>query len=244
MDKKQKLINNFFDSLRLRRADIDLIVEKFPAPLIHFKEDGSPVTDLDLELSKFFEHFVGLDFREFTFYSEENHSAWDFPLLTLDPLDGTREYIDGNPEWAISVGLFLTPRFEGRGWVYNPALQELFESAEKQTFAEQDCYIGEVSRSEWKRGLFAGLQNLKFPLRPVGSIAYKLARLSKAKCDYVISLTPKSIWDIAGGTLLCQDAGIKFYSRGEKVTSVQPFYHPPLIWCHEELFPELSKIYF
>lgn len=243
MDKKQKLINDFFDSLQFCASEIDQLVQKFPLPRITYKDDGSPVTELDLELSKYFEHLVHSKLKEFTFYSEESYSLWDFPLFTLDPLDGTREYIEGNGEWAISLALFQTSTFNGKGWVYNPASRELFASAEQRPFIEKQTYVGEVSRSEWKKGLFSALHEPKFSLRPVGSIAYKLARLSKAKCDYVVSLTPKNIWDIAGGTLLCQDAGIKFYSQGKEVTSVYPLYRPPLLWCHEELFPELSKIY-
>lgn len=243
MDKKQKLINDFFDSLREGRFEIDQIVAKFPKPTVNYKDDGSPVTDLDLALSNHFELLVQDHFRELNFYSEEKPSAWSFPLLTLDPLDGTREYIQGNGEWAISLGLFLTDSFEGKGWVYNPTLGELFDSAEEKRFLEKDQYIGEVSRSEWNSGLFSEQHSSLFSLRPVGSIAYKLARLSQGTCDYVVSLRPKNIWDIAGGTNLCREAGLKFYSQGREVTLVEPFYPPPLIWCHESLFPELSKIY-
>ena len=244
MDKRQELNNELLSLLRLRLPEIKEIVKGCPIPVIYQKDDGSPVTDLDLKLSKYFEELVQTHFPDYNFYSEENFSVWKFPLLSLDPLDGTKEYIEGNGEWAISIGLFLNSQFDGEGWIYNPSSGKVFDSPKLRSFISKSKYVGEVSRSEWKSGLFTDNESSKFSVRPVGSIAYKLGRLSQMESDFVVSLRAKNIWDIAGGTLLCQKAGLRFYSQGKEVTSVEPIYHAPLIWCHEELFPELSKIYF
>ena len=77
----------------------------------------------------------------------------------------------------------------------------------------------------------------------MGSIAYKLARLANGESDFVVSLAPKNIWDIAGGTLLCFKSGMKFYSQGKEVTKVQKLYQPPLIWSSSEVSPELLKLF-
>lgn len=220
------------------------IVRRFPTANIQIKEDGTPVTDLDLFLSSYIEDLVKKKFPDVIFYSEEKYSDWKFPMITLDPLDGTREYIEGRDEWSISIALFKSEKFEGEGWVFNPKRDEIFELPGQLNFTPKKSYCGEVSRSEWKKGLFKNNQNHKFQVTPVGSIAYKLGRLAYNKSDFVISLTPKNIWDIAGGTLLCLKAGFKFYSNGKEVTSVEKMYSPPLIWCHESLFSEISKIYF
>jgi myo-inositol-1(or 4)-monophosphatase len=203
------------------------------------------VTELDLFLSSHVEQLMEKHFPGITFYSEEKYSEWKFPLLALDPLDGTREYIEGRDEWALSIGVFADENFEGEGWIYNPKKKEDFtQDVPKYEFTYKSCYRGEVSRSEFNKGLFERVNDEgKFIIHPVGSIAYKLGRLAYQNSDFVVSLRPKNIWDIAGGTLLCKKAGLKFYSRGMEVTSVQKLYEPPLIWCHEELFSELSKIY-
>lgn len=227
----------------VHRSGIDQLVQRFPQAQVTLKDDGSPVTELDLQLSAYVEQVTLEHFPDFTFYSEEKYSDWAFPLVALDPLDGTREYIEGRNEWSISIGLFLDDQFSGEGWVYNPKTGECFSEVEVQRFQEKDTYCGEVSHNEWTKGLFKNKVTEKFTLRPVGSIAYKLGRLAAGKSDYVVSLRPKNIWDIAGGTLLCRRAGFKFYSQGKEVTSVQPLYEPPLIWCHEELFSKLSAIY-
>ena len=222
---------------------INDIVRRFPKADIQFKNDGSPVTELDLSLSSHIELLMEKNFSGVTFYSEEKFSEWKFPLLALDPLDGTQEYIEGRDEWAISIGVFENENFAGEGWVYNPKTAECFDHGDRNNFKIKSSYRGEVSRSEWKKGLFANKSTDKYKVEPLGSIAYKLGRLSAHKCDFVVSLRPKNIWDIAGGTLLCHEAGYKFYSQGKEVTKVEKLYQPPLIWCREEMFSELSAIY-
>jgi fructose-1,6-bisphosphatase/inositol monophosphatase family enzyme len=240
VDKKSLLI----EVLNTQIPFIDNIVGQNLSPEVKTKEDGSPVTQLDLLLSEHIESIVKHYMPGTTFYSEEKFSNWKFPLLALDPLDGTREYVSGINEWAISIGYFKSEHFEGEGWVYNPKTKECFNGPKfNSSLKDSIQYRGEVSRSEWRSGYFTNKESPRFTLTPVGSIAYKLGRLSAGKSDFVISLRPKNIWDIAGGTLLSNKAGIKFYSCGKEVKLVQKLYEPPLIWCREELFSELSKIY-
>ena len=234
---------NLADFLNLQIEKINIIFKSHPHPVISYKADNSPVTTLDLELSSFIEELFRSHRPDRTFYSEEKFSEWKFPLLALDPLDGTREYISGNPEWAISVGDFPSEKFDGEGWIYNPASGEVFDHGINKEFFEKIKYRGEVSKTEWNKGFYKSIADKKFDIHPVGSIAYKLGRLSHHKCDFVVSLLPKNIWDIAGGTLLCHQAGMKFYSQGKEVTTVQKIYHPPLIWCHPSLFLQLSKVF-
>ena len=224
--------------------EIQTLTRLHPTAPANLKTDGTPVTALDLALSALIETLTIKNFEPITVYSEENYSDWLFPLMAIDPLDGTREYLKQRPEWAISVGHFPTEAFEGEGWVYNPMTGERFDSEQQEvTFVEKPTFYGEVSHSEWDRGFYQTELSKKFQLTPMGSIAYKLGRLSSGKIDFVVSLTPKSIWDIAGGSLLCQRSDIKFYSEGQEVTEVRPLYLPPLIWCRPELYSELSELF-
>lgn len=223
---------------------IDELVQKYPKASSYRKPDGTMVTDLDLSLSKLVEDLAADHYPGVNYYSEENYSQWKFPKIVVDPLDGTREYMAGRNEWAVSVAYFENENFEGEGFIYNPLRKELFiQEVPQVKFAEKNKYLGEVSRSEWEKGLYASVDSEKFEITPMGSIAYKLGRLSSGKVDFVVSLKPKNIWDIAGGTLLCKQAGLKFYSKGEEVTKVHPSYEAPLIWCHPSLFSELSALF-
>ncbi len=243
MDKKLLLGPNLARIMVDYVPNINELVALLPFSPPSSESDGSPVTALDLALSELIETIAAKYFPDVVFYSEEKFSTWGFPLLAIDPLDGTREYLARRPEWALSIGLFDSQDFKGQGWVYNPVTKELFEEESiVATYPQKSHYLGEVSRTEWESNLFVKLKSDKFKLQPMGSIAYKLGRLSAGKIDFVISLYPKNIWDIAGGSLLCQKSGIKFYSEGREVTEVKQKYLPPLIWCREEIFLELFSI--
>lgn len=244
MDKKELLSKSLAKIMVGYLGDIQHLVQSNLQPSVQQKADGSPVTQLDLALSDLVERIALEAYGDkVTFYSEEKFDQWKFPLLALDPLDGTREYVAGRPEWALSIGVFPDSNFTGEGWVYNPLTQECYSGVSTRPHQAKAQYAGEVSRSEWERGLFTGRGTGQFSISPMGSIAYKLGRLAGGKTDFVVSLKPKNIWDIAGGTLLCHQAGLKFYSQGKEVTEVQKLYEPPLIWCHEELFSELSSLF-
>ncbi len=243
MDKKFLSNRNLADILLSYFPDIQTLLNKFPQPLSTIKADGSPVTELDLALSVLMERISEKHFPDCCFYSEEKFSEWKFPLLALDPLDGTREYIAGRPEWALSVGIFENENFEGEGWITNPVTKEIFSKKTVTPFTPKKVLVGEASRSEFQEGLYKNFKSEKFSLTPRGSIAYKLGKLSHGKLDFIVSLRPKNIWDIAGGTLLCNEAGYKFYSRGKEVTKVEKIYEPPLLWCHPSVFPELSVLF-
>lgn len=244
MDKKELLSPNLARIMVGVLPEIHKLTELHPSAPSMTKTDGSPVTALDLALSVLLESISLKHFASVTVYSEENYSAWEFPLMAIDPLDGTREYLKGRPEWALSMGHFVNDQFQGEGWVYNPLSKELFNSEQTAVkFVDKKVFCGEVSHSEWDRGWFKNIKSEKFKLKPMGSIAYKLGRLSAGKIDFVVSLAPKNIWDIAGGTLLCQQSGMKFYSNGKEVTKVQQLYQPPLIWCFENSYSELSLLF-
>lgn len=220
----------------------DLVRNHSPAR-VSIKADGSPVTSLDLALTELIETQLLNHLPDCSFYSEESEKNWNFPLIALDPLDGTREFVANRPEWALSVAYMPVPEFVGGGWIYNPQTNESYSDAEKKTFISKELFIGEVSRSEWEQGLFQETKSGKFIIHPMGSIAYKLGRLSAGKIDFVISLRPKNLWDIAAGTLLCNKAGLAFYSAGKRVTEVKKYYEPPLIWCSEQISGELLQLF-
>ena len=242
MDKKKLLSLNLAIIMESLASQILDLVKKHANSPSRAKSDGSPVTALDLALSELIEKATYEHFPGTTVYSEEKYSSWSFPLMAIDPLDGTKEFIKGRPEWVVSVAHLLSERFEGEGWIFNPLTGEKFYEV-KEGYSDKPQYCGEVSHSEWDKGLYTNFKSNKFSITPMGSIAYKLGRLSAGKIDFVVSLAPKNIWDVAAGSVLCKNAGIKFWSQGQEVIEVNKLYQPPLIWCREEIFSELSELF-
>jgi myo-inositol-1(or 4)-monophosphatase len=139
-------------------------------------------------------------------------------VWAIDPLDGTREFVDGVPEWAISVGLI----FEGMcvaGGVCNPATNEFFLGGfnsgvmynGRPTLAtSRNCMDGAIvlaSRQEYKRGEWAEFEGREFWIRQTGSVAYKLALVSAGLADATWTLSPKREWDVAAGVALVRASG-------------------------------------
>jgi myo-inositol-1(or 4)-monophosphatase len=64
-----------------------------------------------------------------------------------------------------------------------------------------------ASRSETKRGEWKQFEGANFQVRPMGSVAYKLALVSAGLVDMTFTLVPKNEWDVAAGVALVTAAG-------------------------------------
>jgi len=172
----------------------------------------------------------------------------------VDPLDGTREFVDGIPEWCISLGLVV----EGNavaGGICNPATNELFlgalncgvtYNAVPVRARRVSSLIGAdvlASRQECDRGEWKCFESAQFTVRQIGSVAYKLALVAAGLADATWTLSPKSEWDVAGGVALVKSSGghvggipntdMKF---NREVTLLSG-----LVACANGLWPEIAR---
>lgn len=136
----------------------------------------------------------------------------------VDPLDGTREFVAGIPEFCVSVAM-VEDGIPVAGGICNPATNEVFlgsldsgvsyngkpARASQRTSLEGAVVL--ASRSETKRGEWKQFENSSVKIRPMGSVAYKLALVSVGLADVTFTLTPKHDWDIAAGAALVSSAG-------------------------------------
>jgi myo-inositol-1(or 4)-monophosphatase len=136
----------------------------------------------------------------------------------VDPLDGTREFVAGVPEFCVSVAM-VEDGIPVAGGICNPATNEVFLGSldsgvtynGKPARASQRTHLeGAVvlaSRSEIKRGEWKRFEKAAVNVRPMGSVAYKLALVAVGLADITFTLTPKHDWDVAGGAALVSSAG-------------------------------------
>lgn len=141
-------------------------------------------------------------------------------VWVVDPIDGTREFIEGVPEWCISIGL-LEGGEPVAGGIFNPATDELIVGAVGHgvTYNDAPTQVTEpdvdggatvsvlASRSEIRRGEWTRFEGGPIEVRPCGSVAYKLGLVAAGKADATWTLVGKSEWDIAGGAALVRAAG-------------------------------------
>ncbi len=147
-------------------------------------------------------------------------------VWVVDPLDGTREFVKGIPEFCVSIGFVESGR-PVAGGIYNPATDETFlgsldsgvvyngKPAQPSRRKSLDGALVLASRSEVKRGEWKPFENAAFTIRPMGSVAYKLALVSAGLADITFTLTPKNEWDVVAGAALVKSAGA-FVSTLEK----------------------------
>lgn len=186
------------------------------------KSGGYPVTEADLELDRVLKR--ALVCNDDGWLSEETIDdscrLEKSRVWIVDPIDGTREFIEGIDEWCISVGLAINGKMVAGG-ILNPARDELFlgsmetgvtlngKSVRATNKANLKGATSLASRSEVKRGEWDRFADGPLEVIPMGSVAYKLARVAAGMEDATFTLVPKNEWDFAAGILLVEAAGGK-----------------------------------
>ncbi len=139
-------------------------------------------------------------------------------VWVVDPLDGTREFVDGIPEWCISVGL-VEDGVPAAGGILSPSTDQLViggvgmgvtlngEACEPTGLKSLEGAVILASRSEWKRGEWDRFEEAPFKVKPCGSVAFKLAQVAAGLADGTWTLVPKHEWDVAGGAALMLAGG-------------------------------------
>ncbi|MCF7824040.1 MAG: 3'(2'),5'-bisphosphate nucleotidase CysQ [Candidatus Marinimicrobia bacterium] len=200
---------------------------------IQDKSYRNPVTTADHEADAFLRNFLMEATPAFGWLSEETVDSKERLdkefVWIVDPLDGTKEFIEGVPHFVISIGLVQNGK-PVLGVLYNPVRDELIRTDESgivwnnvdRTTLCQSATLQEVgclnSRSETRKGLWESWKNEFKELIPIGSVAYKLGLVASGKEDFFVTLRPKNEWDVcAGHALLLANGGTLKTNTGEEI---------------------------
>lgn len=199
-------------------------VSKYTPGLIQatLKSGSDPVTEADIELDNILRaELVQPGEGWLSEETVDDLSRLDKDLVWIvDPIDGTREFVEGIDQWCISVALAEKGTVIAAG-ICNPARDELYLGSRQTgvTLNGKSVYVTDksqlqgatvlASRSEVKRGEWDRFMAGPMEVVPMGSVAYKLARVSAGLDDATFTLVPKNEWDYAAGVLLVEAAGGK-----------------------------------
>lgn len=201
-----------------------ILMEYFGTSLdVEIKEEAgnSPVTIADKKADAYLQKHLLKARPNYGWISEEteqdgsHHNAERF--FVVDPIDGTKPFIKGLPEFCISAAIVENHQ-PIVGVVYNPASKEMFtcirgegvcindEKVVLEDIENIQTFLGSISEN--RKGYLEALA-FGWDIKTVGSAAYKMALVSVGKGDITATFRPKSAWDIAAGHLMCEEAGFK-----------------------------------
>jgi myo-inositol-1(or 4)-monophosphatase len=199
------------------------------------KEGWELVSEADIHAAEVLHDRICAAFPDDGWLSEEHqdtaHRLGCERAWIVDPIDGTREYLQGIPEYALSVGLTVGGK-PVLGIVYNPATEELWA---EQVNGATEREPGRLVKPKYDVLVGRGEHNYDdIPPLPsgarvhgVGSVAYRLALLAAGKKgDAVLTGYGRMEWDVAAGAALCLAAGLRVTDvLGEPLTFNKPSPH-------------------
>jgi myo-inositol-1(or 4)-monophosphatase len=253
-DSVQEILKRIKNALE---AAVESISTFIPGAVVaEFKVGDDPITEADRTANRALRQALQRDGEGWLSEESVDDSArLEYERVwVVDPLDGTREFVAGIPEWCISVG-FVENGKAVAGGVCNPATGELFLGGVGQGITLNDRAVRPsnrrelseaivlASRSEVKHGEWDGFRQAPFVTRPMGSVAYKLALVAAGLADATWTFAPKSEWDIAAGVALVECAGgfVRRIDNSPNLFNQKSTRLPGLLACGPYLVEELTS---
>jgi myo-inositol-1(or 4)-monophosphatase len=182
--------------------------------------DNSPVTDADIAVDNFLRARLSTLKPDAGWLSEETEdhppSRMQRSIWIVDPIDGTRAFVAGLPDWAVSAALIESgrPRLAA---LYAPVTDEMFLAAlghgatvnGKPVRASAGEALPGASIAGPKRYLerLSRIDSAVQPRPKIHSLALRLARVAQGTLDAALASSGSHDWDIAAADLLLHEAG-------------------------------------
>src|SRR5580704_19700822 len=194
----------------------------FKTPLKNWTkgEALSPVSDADIAVNVLLRERLTSNEQSIAWLSEE--SVDDLARLDaryvwiVDPIDGTRAYIAGLPDWAVSAALVENGR-PVAGCLYAPVSDEFFFAVAGHGATRNGAAIAATPGAELAQARIAAPRRLLERLQAVAppfavmprthSLALRLARVAEGTFDAGIAGGSSHDWDLAAADLLVHEAG-------------------------------------
>tara|TARA_B100001027_G_scaffold32663_1_gene19766 strand:- start:4657 stop:5451 length:795 start_codon:yes stop_codon:yes gene_type:complete len=224
-----------------------------------YKSESQPVTQADLEIDNFLKDYFKIKTPNYGWISEESKDDGsrykrDF-FWCLDPIDGTRSFINDKPEYTISLAL-IKKNIPVLGFIVNPETNEFFFAKKgggafcneiKLNVGKKNkiqlCKYAISSSEEKKLSNFSVFE--KNNIVKMGSIAYKIALVAKGDFDIALSFTKKNDWDVAAADLILNEAGgeLRDLKGGKLVYNSTNLKIPSVVASNPYLQNEMNKIF-
>ncbi|MCO5160295.1 MAG: 3'(2'),5'-bisphosphate nucleotidase CysQ [Mesorhizobium sp.] len=218
-------------------ADLELIAEAARAggeiALRHFgrkhdirmKPGDSPVTQADIAVDSFLRETLRKARPAYGWLSEETLDTPDRlltqRLFVVDPIDGTRAFIDNRQTWCVSIAVVEAGR-PLVGVLACPAIGEFYSAAlgggsyldgRRLALGEpgpSPAIAGPKPMVDAARAQFPALRTVPY----IPSLAYRVAMVAAGRIDATFVKPKSHDWDLAAADLVLSEAGGGILSRG------------------------------
>ena len=190
------------------------------------KSDSSPVTTADMESNEILVEGLKDISPGVPVVSEELDPVETFPNLfwIIDPLDGTRDFVERTGDFAINVA--LVENFE-------PIFSAIGHPLENQIFCAEKGRGVHVNNLKLERpppkgevvgvmSHFSSVENTKRGLKKMGcqrsfrmGSSLKFCSLAKGDAHIYLRLGPTKCWDLIAGQLIVEELGCKVVELNE-----------------------------
>jgi len=222
-------------------------------PEVWHKQGGSPVSEADIAVDRRLGEMLRTARPDYGWLSEE---SVDDPtrlartrVFVVDPIDGTRAYLRGEEDWAVSLAVVENGR---------PVVAALLQPS---TGRLMTAVAGRGAHLEGRRMRVEGRTSLagarlgapskyleRREVREIGfaarrtvpSLALRIAAVADGSLDVAYGTGNAHDWDLAAADLLVHEAGGRFCNRrGEAPQYNSPVpRHPALVAATPDLFDD------
>ena len=181
------------------------------------KEQNHPVTQTDIDVNDFLNEFLCEARPDYGWLSEETKDDQSrhecARTFVIDPIDGTRAFIDRTPNFVISVAV-IEDGMPIVAAIYNPLKEELYTAHVGNGAFLNGTAISTSTCSQIESCNMIGyprkFRRLGWPEMNVSianSMAYRMCLVASGVADAAVTFTPKSDWDLAAAILIISEAG-------------------------------------
>ncbi|WP_374469800.1 3'(2'),5'-bisphosphate nucleotidase CysQ [Phenylobacterium sp.] len=188
---------------------------------VEYKAGNSPVTNADLAADALLRERLGAARPDYGWLSEETA---DDParlgrrrLFVVDPIDGTRAFLNDRPWWSVSIAVVEDQR-PVAGVVFAPEVGETYAAQAGQGATCNGAPIGPSAACVVEGCAMTGDPRVfAHPSWPIpwpemrieqrNSTAYRMCLVAAGEFDVAVAPIPKHDWDVAAADLIATEAG-------------------------------------
>ncbi len=203
---------------------------------VSWKEDRTPVTDADVLANRIIQEGLLKAFPRDGVVSEELGTVEGTRCWYIDPIDGTRGFIEHTDQFAVHIGLAVDTKVV-LGIVYKPVTREMYYAVKDQgayrsspynhpqqiCVQEHETLTAAMDRGDSRSATYNNLEKLLPIKRTIisGSEGLRITKVAEGIADVHFVVNPEgcSTWDVCAPQAIAEEAGAYVhYTDGQPIT--------------------------